>query len=113
MLYPLIALPQAARISEAYKTSIKISFGNAHLVFTKESMAISAEVDWTVKKSDMICYKANLSESDTQTLYPSPLSREVSAEAINILESFAHKTYAPATEASRIAGAGAGLTDND
>ena len=31
-------------------------------------------------------------------------------EALNV---FAHKTYAPATEASRLAGAGAGVTDND
>lgn len=29
------------------------------------------------------------------------------------LEAWAHKTYAPATDASRVSGAGAGLTDND
>jgi len=32
---------------------------------------------------------------------------------VEILERFAHKTYAPATEESRLAGAGAGTTDND
>lgn len=32
---------------------------------------------------------------------------------IEILQTFAHRTYAPATEASRIGGAGAGLSDND
>lgn len=32
---------------------------------------------------------------------------------VHILERLAHKTYAPATEQSRIAGAGAGTTDND
>lgn len=37
----------------------------------------------------------------------------VSDEVLSILNRFAHKTYAPATEASRLAGAGAGLTDND
>lgn len=36
-----------------------------------------------------------------------------SNEAWACLESFAHRTYAPATEASRLSGAGAGLTDND
>lgn len=35
------------------------------------------------------------------------------AEAIEVLEHFAHRTYAPATEASRLSGAGAGTTDND
>lgn len=32
---------------------------------------------------------------------------------IERLEKFAHRTYAPATEQSRLAGAGAGLSDND
>ncbi len=35
------------------------------------------------------------------------------AAAIAVLTRFAARTYAPATEASRQAGAGAGLTDND
>ena len=33
--------------------------------------------------------------------------------AFQILNKFAARTYAPATEASRVSGAGAGLTDND
>jgi hypothetical protein len=32
---------------------------------------------------------------------------------ITVLNGFAKNTYAPATEASRLAGAGAGLNDND
>ena len=35
------------------------------------------------------------------------------ASYVAILNALAHKTYAPATEASRLAGAGAGLNDND
>ena len=38
---------------------------------------------------------------------------ELDAETLAALEGWAHRTYAPDTEASRIAGAGAGLTDND
>lgn len=38
---------------------------------------------------------------------------EVSPETIARLTAFAHRTYAPATDASRQAGAGAGLSDND
>ncbi len=37
----------------------------------------------------------------------------IGCEAIVALEALAHNTYAPATAASREAGAGAGLTDND
>ena len=35
------------------------------------------------------------------------------ADAIALLNHFARRTYAPATEASRLSGAGAGTTDND
>ena len=38
---------------------------------------------------------------------------EVSDDTAAILTAFAQRTYAPATEASRLAGAGAGLSDND
>jgi len=38
---------------------------------------------------------------------------EISADTAQILQGLAHRTYAPETEQSRLAGAGAGLTDND
>lgn len=38
---------------------------------------------------------------------------EITPGAMSVLERFAARTYAPATEASRELGAGAGLTDND
>ena len=38
---------------------------------------------------------------------------EISESALDELNRFAHRTYAPSTEASRAAGAGAGLNDND
>ena len=41
-------------------------------------------------------------------------SRSVaSREDLKVLNLFAHRTYVPATEQSRVSGAGAGLTDND
>ena len=49
---------------------------------------------------------------DTET--PSPTARADIPEAIaRQLDAFAQRTYAPETETSRLAGAGAGLTDND
>jgi len=50
----------------------------------------------------------NLSKHEKSTRIPYTQSQPV-----KILSHLAHKTYAPATEASRIAGAGAGLNDND
>ncbi|MDG1258191.1 MAG: DUF3726 domain-containing protein, partial [Paracoccaceae bacterium] len=43
-----------------------------------------------------------------------PQSRAViDVKTRTCLEEFAQRTFAPATEASRLAGAGAGLSDND
>lgn len=46
-----------------------------------------------------------------------PLKRawrgEIGSGATRVLQAFAQRTYAPETEQSRLAGAGAGLTDND
>jgi hypothetical protein len=38
---------------------------------------------------------------------------EIPNDIFDRLDSLAHKTYAPASEESRLAGAGAGLSDND
>ncbi|MGX9357101.1 hypothetical protein ACS3SW_18605 [Roseobacteraceae bacterium S113] len=38
---------------------------------------------------------------------------EMSDALLDVLSRHAHETYVPATEASRLSGAGAGLTDND
>ncbi|MBY6066702.1 DUF3726 domain-containing protein [Leisingera aquaemixtae] len=45
--------------------------------------------------------------------YPTHTRAEPEEAAWAVLNRFAHKTYAPATEESRLLGAGAGLSDND
>ncbi len=44
---------------------------------------------------------------------PKPGAVDIAGEIWEALGRFAHRTYVPATEASRLKGAGAGLTDND
>lgn len=44
---------------------------------------------------------------------PHQTRAQVSPNSLSRLEGFAHRTYAPATEASRLKGAGAGVSDND
>ena len=44
---------------------------------------------------------------------PQTQRADVDANTLATLNAFAHRTYAPATEASRLKGAGAGLSDND
>lgn len=60
---------------------------------------------------------ASLVISQTQPPLPPSAGRatriDIDASALERLNAFAHRTYAPSTEASRAAGAGAGLNDND
>ena len=44
---------------------------------------------------------------------PEEVRSHTSGDTMKALGAFAHRTYAPATEESRVQGAGAGLTDND
>ncbi|MEE4237049.1 MAG: DUF3726 domain-containing protein [Anderseniella sp.] len=50
---------------------------------------------------------------DAAQLKPQPGAVDIAGEIWEALGRFAHRTYVPATEASRLKGAGAGLTDND
>lgn len=59
--------------------------------------AISIQSDHTT--CEVLPHKTRVSEND--------------ASYVAILNALAHKVYAPATEASRLSGAGAGLNDND
>ena len=83
---------------------------------------------------DKVGYQANLRLASTALIEPADIqiesgradladavvsvkaksgARQVDQKSWQILETFAHKTYVEATEASRLAGAGAGVTDND
>ncbi len=57
--------------------------------------------------------KAILSENTSDILSNKTRVSEEAEPHVAILNTLAHKTYAPSTEASRLAGAGAGLNDND
>jgi hypothetical protein len=129
MLSPLLALSQAGRVAEAY--DIKISFSYADTVIICGAIGIRVESN-TLKDTpplisnmlptdilptdiigednlqnssfDVSCSRVVTSSENTH--FPSPQSRSISAEVLTILEQFAHATYAPATEESRLKGAG-------
>jgi len=74
--------------------------------------------------SDILPECLLVDQADCQIDYTDKLHTEGSHDFVNrvpaaasacvaVLTKFAHKTYAPASEASRLAGAGAGLNDND
>ncbi len=54
-----------------------------------------------------------LTPSDTSVLRPKCNAVEINPDDWDIWTSFAARTYVPQSDASRLSGAGAGLTDND
>ena len=65
---------------------------------------ISLDKDLSENYIDVVCSRNTNNLKATN--FPSPQSRPISAKALKILELFAHSTYAPATEESRLKGAG-------
>ncbi|SFS20324.1 Protein of unknown function [Yoonia litorea] len=55
----------------------------------------------------------HLSRSDTEVLRPKTGPVSIPADDWDVWSALAAKTYVPESDASRLAGAGAGLTDND
>lgn len=101
--------------------------------WTADAAAVAIEVSWSGMRVELCAGEARLGAPDPAALTADraeavvvgpaaktcvaatdlALRADVSHEAQEILERFAHRTYAPATQQSREAGAGAGLSDND
>lgn len=74
---------------------------------------LSKVVPKTRTDASIICNKTVVAKKLQNTAKIETSSITVSDKTLQGLNVFAAKTYVPASEASRLAGAGAGLTDND
>lgn len=99
-------------------TRIELLNGNDELLSNRGLMAPKGSVSISVGEGS-IDHQGEPSSADVATshgeLWPMSDYHRISAE-LNLLESlkqYAHRTYAPATEQSRLSGAGAGTSDND
>lgn len=113
MTRPALLLPFAAWTAEAAAAAIEVSWSGMRVELCAGEARLEAPdpaaltVDWTAAVIVGSAAKACIAATDPA------LRADVSREAQEILERFAHRTYAPATQQSREAGAGAGLSDND
>lgn len=104
---PMLLLPFAAAASRQLATALVV-----------EGPGFRAATDGTRLHLD-----GEIAPAASITLGPGPMPEDLSPplhtratpepEAWDRLNAFAHRTYAPATEDSRLRGAGAGLSDND
>jgi len=110
MLQPIALLPQLGRLAETDNLSLNLSWGD-------EQIFINADgIKWDQRQSNSSLAEEVVCEPTGEFIaqqHPEPVSRAVDATQWKTLNAFAHRTYAPATQASRLSGAGAGLQDND
>lgn len=108
---PLMLLPYVVMAADAAQTALSISWQGARLSRSPGGSVLDAATAALglpeVSEVRIAC----------GTIHGVPLHRGwragITAGAFDILGAFAHRTYAPDNAASRLAGAGAGLSDND
>ncbi len=110
--YPLIMAPFVAIAARALFQSLQISWPTVTIKCSPDS------VEYPSNHQVLLSSQAT-DVSITACGFPSnPITADkrrgtIEQASREILERFAHRTYVPASEESRLSGAGAGLTDND
>lgn len=113
--YPLLLLPFAGRAAEAGCGDVEIGWSGFTAQCRAGGLHIAAAdpAALTVEEARDVTVSAAHSEA-AFTHHPRTSAEITAPPAIwSRLEALAHRTYVPASDESRRAGAGAGLSDND
>lgn len=103
---PLLLAPFGQTVSE---TSV-ISWSNCTISACDEGLHVQGAPNAQVAEQVLMGPCESIAEI---THHRRPGAVDIADEIWEALSAFAHRTYVPASEASRLKGAGAGLTDND
>jgi len=107
---PLLVLPFLAWMAEAEHRTITLDLAGSPLTLTAEGAALASGPVSTPGFGTVTLHFSGLAKG---ILIPEGLRSGCDVKTVDLLNHFAARTYAPATEESRMAGAGAGLSDND
>ena len=110
--YPLLLAPYAAAVAATTNLAVALSWAGVAMTFERERVAVEPPGAAVLSRCapDVRC---RLDGNGTATPSPRTALEIVDATAWSRLDAFAQRTFAPATEASRLVGAGAGLADSD
>ncbi len=109
--HPLLILPFAAWAALHIKAPIKVEWDGVRATtdgYRLRHDALNGDPNHR-RAAVVICKMDNA----TDDLRAPALRGAISKDVWQALRVFAHRTYAPASEASRLLGAGAGVSDND
>ncbi len=107
LVSPMILLPFAAQVARVQSQIATIQSGDFSAA-TDGVRLVMKDVCPPVADSIEVALRGTLTAPCALRTRATPDSK-----GWEIINSFAHRTYAPATEESRLLGAGAGLSDND
>ena len=109
---PLLLAPYAAGAAKLTGAAIELSWTGVVITLTADSVSIEGDqAAVTARSAEGV--RCRRTENAVVASPAGAPGRSVDAEIWSRLNAFAQRTFAPATEASRLAGAGAGLTDNN
>lgn len=109
--FPLLVVPFASGAALRLQGAVTVEWGDVHLTTDGLNLSIQGPIEaLETDLTDKLCCFA----SAGMTAPKAPVVRgTLDSDVAARLNAFAHRTYAPATEQSRLLGAGAGLSDND
>ncbi|MFK7939948.1 MAG: DUF3726 domain-containing protein [Roseovarius sp.] len=110
--FPLLLLPAIASASDLADAPLSLQWNGLRMTRADRETWIetTAQAQNPAEKSDITITR---STSNSGTRVRRGYRGEIAPDVTEILNVFAHRTYAPDTPESRLSGAGAGLTDND
>lgn len=110
---PAFLVPFLARAATATNTSFTLDWPGMKIVCRPDATSVQGFGEaLTLREAVTVECRAGTADCSAE-LEPTIASQNVDDESWQVLMAFAHRTYAPATDESRLAGAGAGLNDND
>ena len=103
---PLLLVPFAQM---AFENAV-LEWNGCNVCTSNEGLSAQGELNAVIAEQVLIGRREAAGEP---THRRQPGAVDIADEIWEALSAFAHRTYVPASEASRLKGAGAGLTDND
>lgn len=113
---PLLLVPYAAGVARLTGMIIAIGWDDVIMTLMPDREIIVGDRDMlTARSTDSVHCQCAGDVDEPVASVDGPIASvdELAAPAWSRLAAFAQRTFAPATEASRLSGAGAGLSDND
>ncbi len=110
--YPMLIVPFAASAATRLGERVSLRWASVRIDVERDGLWIDdPKGEIGVPMVDTL--QCGLSRGATGAPQPRQSRGEIDADVFAALNQFAHRTYAPSTEESRMRGAGAGVSDND